>query len=411
MPAREDSDGARQAPPRRCRQRSLRPRRLRRRRRDDCEGSREEGGSGQEVACRRQEGRRPPRRPRRPKKAPAAKKPAPAKKAAPAKKVAAKTVAPPAKKAAPAKAAPPPKPVKKVRRSTRSSSKHRRRRCSTSGRPTSARPTGSRPKRLLCVEDLEPGDVQFDEESGEGDTINVERERDLRARRRPRCKRSRRSTPRSAQSKTGRTACLRCRASRSRRSASGRSRGRLSEWRRRWAGWAPPHGDVTGRRGRLVLALGIAAAVILVDQLTKWWAVVNLQDRIIHLFWTFQLNLTFNSGMAFGRGRGFGPLIAVVGIVLVTVLLLGTSRAPDEAGRGRRRPCSRRCDQQLARPDLPQRRRFSRRSRRRLHRSAVVPRVERRRCCGGDRWHPPRRDRCPKRADGGRQQAVVTTPS
>ncbi|RPI11741.1 MAG: signal peptidase II [Actinobacteria bacterium] len=123
-------------------------------------------------------------------------------------------------------------------------------------------------------------------------------------------------------------ACLWCRGSRSPRSVSAPSRGRLSEWRRRWAGWAPPHGDVTGRRGRLVLALGIAAAVILVDQLTKWWAVVNLQDRIIHLFWTFQLNLTFNSGMAFGRGRGFGPLIAVVGIVLVTVLLLGTSRAP-----------------------------------------------------------------------------------
>jgi RNA polymerase-binding protein DksA len=29
------------------------------------------------------------------------------------------------------------------------------------------------------AEDMEPGDVQFDEESGEGDTINVERERDL----------------------------------------------------------------------------------------------------------------------------------------------------------------------------------------------------------------------------------------
>jgi DnaK suppressor protein len=27
--------------------------------------------------------------------------------------------------------------------------------------------------------DMEPGDVQFDEESGEGDTVNVERERDL----------------------------------------------------------------------------------------------------------------------------------------------------------------------------------------------------------------------------------------
>jgi RNA polymerase-binding transcription factor DksA len=29
------------------------------------------------------------------------------------------------------------------------------------------------------TEDREPGDVQFDEESGEGDTINIERERDL----------------------------------------------------------------------------------------------------------------------------------------------------------------------------------------------------------------------------------------
>jgi RNA polymerase-binding transcription factor DksA len=29
------------------------------------------------------------------------------------------------------------------------------------------------------TEDREPGDVQFDEESGEGDTVNVERERDL----------------------------------------------------------------------------------------------------------------------------------------------------------------------------------------------------------------------------------------
>ena len=29
------------------------------------------------------------------------------------------------------------------------------------------------------AEDMEPGDIQFDEESGEGGTINIERERDL----------------------------------------------------------------------------------------------------------------------------------------------------------------------------------------------------------------------------------------
>ena len=31
----------------------------------------------------------------------------------------------------------------------------------------------------MLAEDMEPGDVQFDEESGEGDTLAVERERDL----------------------------------------------------------------------------------------------------------------------------------------------------------------------------------------------------------------------------------------
>ncbi len=84
------------------------------------------------------------------------------------------------------------------------------------------------------------------------------------------------------------------------------------------------------RRGALTIALAVAGLVILVDQLTKWWAVTHLQDRVIHLFWTLQLNLTFNSGMAFGRGRGFGPLIAVVGVCLVAGLLLGTSRAPSK---------------------------------------------------------------------------------
>jgi signal peptidase II len=85
---------------------------------------------------------------------------------------------------------------------------------------------------------------------------------------------------------------------------------------------------MTSRRSALTIALGVAALVILIDQVTKTWAVNHLQDRNIHLFWTLQLNLTFNSGMAFGRGRGFGPIIAVVGVCLVAALVLGTSRAP-----------------------------------------------------------------------------------
>jgi signal peptidase II len=85
---------------------------------------------------------------------------------------------------------------------------------------------------------------------------------------------------------------------------------------------------MTSRRSALSIALGVAALVVLIDQLTKTWAVEHLQDRNIHLFWTLQLNLTFNSGMAFGRGRGFGPVIAVIGACLVGALVLGTSRAP-----------------------------------------------------------------------------------
>ena len=36
-----------------------------------------------------------------------------------------------------------------------------------------------RAEAASLVDDFESGDVQFDEESGEGDTINIERERDL----------------------------------------------------------------------------------------------------------------------------------------------------------------------------------------------------------------------------------------
>ena len=85
---------------------------------------------------------------------------------------------------------------------------------------------------------------------------------------------------------------------------------------------------MSARTRALTIALGVATLVIVVDQLTKTWAVNHLQDRIVHLFWTLQLNLTFNSGMAFGRGRGFGPVIAVIALVLVAGLVLGTSHAP-----------------------------------------------------------------------------------
>jgi signal peptidase II len=68
--------------------------------------------------------------------------------------------------------------------------------------------------------------------------------------------------------------------------------------------------------------VAIALVVILVDQLTKHWAVTSLgTEREIHLVWTLQLNLAFNNGMAFGQGQGFGPVIAVIATVVIVYLL------------------------------------------------------------------------------------------
>ncbi len=76
--------------------------------------------------------------------------------------------------------------------------------------------------------------------------------------------------------------------------------------------------------------LPIAVLVVIIDQLTKSWAVNELADRNIKLFWTLQLNLSFNTGMAFGQGQDLGPIIAVVAMVVVVVVLL---RMRPEGGR------------------------------------------------------------------------------
>jgi RNA polymerase-binding transcription factor DksA len=113
-----------------------------------------------------------------PKKAPAKKAPAKkaaAKSAAPVKKAAAKKAAP-AKAAAPKKAAPK-KPAKspydkKFLDAQRDALIEERRRLTKDVESLDAEANELAQLR-------EPGDVQFDEESGEGDTLAVERERDL----------------------------------------------------------------------------------------------------------------------------------------------------------------------------------------------------------------------------------------
>ena len=76
------------------------------------------------------------------------------------------------------------------------------------------------------------------------------------------------------------------------------------------------------------MSLLISAVIALLDQISKAWALRDLADgRIIHVIWTMQFNLTYNRGMAFSRGTGIGPIIGVIGLVVVVLLLLSLRRA------------------------------------------------------------------------------------
>ena len=75
------------------------------------------------------------------------------------------------------------------------------------------------------------------------------------------------------------------------------------------------------RARRLALAGAVAAAVTTVDQLTKAWALRALDEGPRELIWTLKLDLSFNSGAAFGLGRGRAPVLAAVGVLLVLALL------------------------------------------------------------------------------------------
>ena len=73
---------------------------------------------------------------------------------------------------------------------------------------------------------------------------------------------------------------------------------------------------------RYGLMAAVAVAVIALDQATKSWAVGALSNgRSIHVVWTLEFDLTFNSGLSFSQGEGLTGLITVVGIALVAGLL------------------------------------------------------------------------------------------
>lgn len=87
------------------------------------------------------------------------------------------------------------------------------------------------------------------------------------------------------------------------------------------------------RSSRLGWPLLIAVIVVVVDQLTKHWALNALDDgRTIDLVWTLRFNLAFNTGMAFSQGDGLGPFIGIVALIVVAALLISLSRGGSRWG-------------------------------------------------------------------------------
>ena len=87
-------------------------------------------------------------------------------------------------------------------------------------------------------------------------------------------------------------------------------------------------GSTRAVRGSVLIAI----VIVVVDQLTKAWALSALDDRDIDVFWKLRFHLTRNSGMAFSRGEGLGPVIGIVALIVVAALLVSLRRQSGAAG-------------------------------------------------------------------------------
>ncbi|MDQ6615446.1 MAG: signal peptidase II [Actinomycetota bacterium] len=82
--------------------------------------------------------------------------------------------------------------------------------------------------------------------------------------------------------------------------------------------------DPVAPRWRRLSIVGIGAAVIALDQVSKTWALGHARDPV-HVIGTLRFAVTFNSGTAFGLGQDSTAII-VAGVVVLVVVLLGLGR-------------------------------------------------------------------------------------
>lgn len=83
-----------------------------------------------------------------------------------------------------------------------------------------------------------------------------------------------------------------------------------------------PDVDSIGRPAtHRVLFASVAVGWFVLDQLTKWWAVSNLDDRTIDVVGSLRFQLAVNHGASFSLGTGLGAWIGVLALVVVGVLV------------------------------------------------------------------------------------------
>jgi signal peptidase II len=71
------------------------------------------------------------------------------------------------------------------------------------------------------------------------------------------------------------------------------------------------------------LGAGAVLAVLILDIVTKGWAVSALSDDSdIHIIWTLHFALLHNEGMAFSTGTNVGPFIGMLAIVVIAILII-----------------------------------------------------------------------------------------
>ena len=182
---------------------------------------------------------------------------------------------------------------------------------------------------------MEPGDIQFDDESGEGGTVTVDRERDLALS----------AQALAAVEEIDHTLlkldngtygiCENCGRMivKARLEALPYARlvHRLQERGAvetlNTAGEDRPgatggviSGEARRRARRIRVMVVVALAVLIADQVTKSLAVSRLSSGPIHLIGPFALVLSYNTGVAFSIGTGLTLPIVVIVVVAVAVL-------------------------------------------------------------------------------------------